>query len=140
VGEGFATATALSVRFIGQGISTQAYALRGRILEVDAFSPRACTRVIEGHPEVSFAALADAPLSHSKKSAAGFVERRRMLASAEIVIPDDALAGLAASGLDDVLDAAALAWTARRVERGEAFSLPDPPEGFSDGIPAAIWV
>jgi predicted RNase H-like nuclease len=45
-----------------------------------------------------------------------------------------------ASGLDDVYDAAAMAWTARRVARGEAVSLPDPPEVFSDGIPSAIWV
>ena len=41
---------------------------------------------------------------------------------------------------DDVLDACAVAWTAHRHAVGEARSLPDPPEVFSDGIPAAIVV
>jgi predicted RNase H-like nuclease len=40
---------------------------------------------------------------------------------------------------DDVLDACAVAWSAARHVSGLARSLPDPPEVFSDGIPAAIW-
>jgi predicted RNase H-like nuclease len=39
---------------------------------------------------------------------------------------------------DDVLDAAAAAWTARRKAVGEARSLPDPPE-LIRGRPVAIW-
>ena len=41
---------------------------------------------------------------------------------------------------DDVLDACAVAWTATRRAAGLSMSLPDPPEVFSDGIPAAIHV
>ncbi|MGA8247064.1 MAG: DUF429 domain-containing protein, partial [Nocardioides sp.] len=41
---------------------------------------------------------------------------------------------------DDLLDACAAAWTAARVASGVAESLPDPPETFSDGLPAAISV
>jgi predicted RNase H-like nuclease len=41
--------------------------------------------------------------------------------------------------VDDVLDAAAAAWTALRVSQGAARCLPDPPETFSDGLPCAIW-
>jgi predicted RNase H-like nuclease len=41
--------------------------------------------------------------------------------------------------VDDVLDAAAVAWTADRVARGTARHAPDPPERFSDGIDCAIW-
>jgi len=41
---------------------------------------------------------------------------------------------------DDLLDACAVAWTAARYAAGTAYSLPDPPEVFSDGIPASIWV
>jgi predicted RNase H-like nuclease len=89
--------------------------------------------------------MSGAPLAHGKHSAGGCVERGRLLAGAGLVIPDDVMAGFGASGLDDVYDAAAMtrqamAWTARRVARGEAVSLPDPPEVFSDGVPAAIWV
>lgn len=41
------------------------------------------------------------------------------------------------SGPDDVLDAAAACWTARRVADGVARVYPDPPERF-DGIEACI--
>jgi predicted RNase H-like nuclease len=41
--------------------------------------------------------------------------------------------------VDDVLDACAVAWSAARHASGFARPLPDPPEVFSDGIPAAIW-
>jgi predicted RNase H-like nuclease len=43
------------------------------------------------------------------------------------------------AGVDDVLDAAIAAWTARRVASGQARAVPDPPERFSDGLPCAIW-
>ena len=43
------------------------------------------------------------------------------------------------SALDDILDAAIAAWTARRVARDEAQPMPDPPQVFSDGIQSAIW-
>ena len=38
--------------------------------------------------------------------------------------------------VDDVLDACAVAWSAARHTTGLARSMPDPPEVFSDGIPA----
>jgi len=41
--------------------------------------------------------------------------------------------------LDDVVDAAVVAWSATRIARGEAQSLPEPPEHDSDGRPVAIW-
>lgn len=41
--------------------------------------------------------------------------------------------------LDDVLDAAAAAWSARRVLSGTAVCRPQEPEVFSDGLPCAIW-
>jgi predicted RNase H-like nuclease len=40
--------------------------------------------------------------------------------------------------IDDVLDAAAAAWSANRIAKGEAVSLPDPPES-KDGLQVAIW-
>lgn len=55
-------------------------------------------------------------------------------------MPDDLGAAGEQARVDDVLDAAVVAWTAQRVAAGEARPLPDPPETFSDGIPCAIWV
>jgi predicted RNase H-like nuclease len=41
--------------------------------------------------------------------------------------------------VDDVLDAAAGAWTAQRVAGGSAQRRPDPPEILGDGSACAIW-
>lgn len=133
----YATAADLSRRLAGEGISRQAFALRAKILQVDQWVRQAPHRVVEVHPEASFAGLAGAALQSRKSSWAGAVLRRRLLAGAGISLPDDlGLAGEKAA-MDDVLDAAAAAWTAVRVLRGQAQST--PPELFSDSLPCAIW-
>ncbi len=55
-----------------------------------------------------------------------------------IVIPDQ-LGPAGQAGADEVLDAAAAAWTAWRVATGIAKGLPEVPEVFSDGLTASIW-
>jgi predicted RNase H-like nuclease len=40
---------------------------------------------------------------------------------------------------DDILDAAAVAWTATRIASGRAASLPSPPQPDDAGRPIAIW-
>ncbi|HEX4190749.1 MAG TPA: DUF429 domain-containing protein [Marmoricola sp.] len=119
--------------------SAQAYALRAKILDVDAWvrdSPGVV--VIEAHPELSFARMAGAPLVEPKKDPAGAQARRDALARRGIVAP----AWFSGSGFaqDDLLDACAVAWTAARHAAGETESFPDEPEYFSDGLPAAIRV
>jgi predicted RNase H-like nuclease len=121
------------------GLTKQSFALWAKIREVEAWLPTAGCRVVEVHPEVSFAALAQEPLIHPKKTWSGVELRRGLLATASIVLPPElGLAG-ARAGVDDVLDAAVAAWSAARVRDGLARSMPDPPEPSSDGIPAAIW-
>jgi predicted RNase H-like nuclease len=123
----------------GKGISIQAWGLKSKLLEVDAWvraSPSA--RVVEVHPEVSFAAMGDAPLTTSKKSWAGIADRHQLLSSIGIHIPHQ-LGDAGRAAADDVLDAGAAAWSAYRVARGQAVSLPSEPEVFSDGLSAAIW-
>jgi predicted RNase H-like nuclease len=68
------------------------------------------------------------------------VRRRQLLAAEGIALADDL--GLAGQqvGVDDVLDAAAVAWTARRVADGSARRLPAEPEHFSDQVDCAIWI
>jgi predicted RNase H-like nuclease len=135
----YAEASALNRRLTGAGISRQAYNLRDKILQVDDWLPSAPCAVVEVHPELSFAELAGKPLADSKSTWPGAVRRRRLLADAGIAVSGDL--GLTGHhvGVDDVLDAAAVAWTATRVTRGAARCLPDPPERFSDGIACAIW-
>lgn len=120
-------------------VSAQAYALREKVLQVDAWvRGRPGTRVIEVHPEVSFARMAGAPLLARKKDADGVRARREALAAHGIVAP--AWFRGAGFGEDDLLDACAVAWTAVRHVLGVSESYPEVPEVFSDGIPAAIWV
>lgn len=134
-----AEATIISVQLTGRGLSRQAYALAVKILEVDRWARTASPPPIEVHPEVCFATMAGRPLRYAKSTWAGAVERRRLLAEAGIVVPDDlGLAGEMA-GPDDVLDAAAAAWTANRFLQGRAVSYPPTPERFGDGLQAAIW-
>ncbi len=105
----------------GKGISRQAWALKETIVEVEALAD---PRVIEVHPEVSFAVMAGGHLAHAKSTWNGQVLRRRALAEHGIELPD--LLGEAGDvPVADVLDAAAVAWTARRYTRGEASSFRD---------------
>lgn len=123
----------------GSGISRQAFNLGKRIMEVDSWLRTTHHRVVEAHPELSFAEMAGAPLADAKSTWAGAVRRRRLLLVAGIELSGDLnLTGMN-TGVDDVLDAAAVAWTAARVARETATCLPNPPERFSDGIAAAIW-
>ena len=136
----YADAVALNRARTGQGLSRQAFGLRSKVLEVDAFVRSGGRRVHEVHPELSFATLAGAPLVHGKKTWSGAVARCRLLAAAGIVLDADLGPLPGRAGVDDVLDAGAAAWTALRIRDGTAESLPDPPELLPEGIAAAIWV
>lgn len=136
----YEAANAENRRRAGEGISRQAYALSEKISQADRWVRRTRHKVVEVHPELSFAEMAGGPLAHGKATWAGAALRRRALAAAGIVVPDDLGAAGGQAGVDDVLDAAAAAWTARRVSEGIARSLPGAPERFSDGIDCAIWI
>jgi predicted RNase H-like nuclease len=136
---GYAAATRRSQALAGAGISQQVFALRPRLFEVDEWVRLATEPVIEVHPEVSFATLAGTPLPYAKKRCAGVAQRRQLLAREGIAIPDDLGRLGEHAAVDDVLDAAVAAWSARRYAAGVARSYPDPPEVFSDGHSSAIW-
>ena len=122
----------------GQGVGTQAFALRAKILEVDAWlRSRPTVEVVEVHPEVSFTTMTGCPLP-GKRTPEGQQARLAALDGAGIARPS-VLKGTGYAP-DDVLDACAVAWSAHRRATGDARWLPDPPEVFSDGIRAAIVV
>ena len=124
----------------GRAISRQAWSLRNKILEVDGWLASAPCPVQEVHPEVSFSLLAGAPIAASKRTWAGQSARRRSLELAGIPVPSDlGPRGVAGVGADDVLDAAVVAWSARRIAEGVARSFPDPPVRLADGTTPAIW-
>lgn len=121
-----------------KGISQQAFAISPRIFEAED-AIRAGTRLHEVHPEVSFAAIAGAPLGWAKMSYRGAITRKALLEGVGIHLPVD-LGDANHVPTDDVLDAAAAAWSATRIAAGSQERLPEPPEVFSDGLPSAINV
>ena len=125
----YAEARALAVELTGKSVSSQSYALRHRILEVDEHARRDA-RVIEVHPEVSFSELARRPLL-SKHRTDGLAERRALLEEAGIEVPES----VPRIAEPDLLDATVAAWTAKRFAAGEALPL---PEDHRDRI-GAIW-
>ena len=112
---------------VDRGLSRQAYALRDRIDEV-ADLAAADKRVVEVHPEVSFRAMKGTPLRYSKHTWSGLAERRTLLASVGILLHDELTGGERAAP-DDVVDAAAAAWSAMRIAEGRSATLPAEPSG-----------
>lgn len=135
----YVEASAANRSALGRGLSQQAFRLVPKILDVDAFVRSGPpVTVLEAHPEVSLAEIDPDCVVPGKTTAAGAAARLAALRGAGLAPPPYARGrGYTA---DDLLDACAVAWTAARYVAGTAYSLPDPPEVFSDGIPAAIWV
>jgi len=121
----------------GQGVSRQALALAPRILDVDRHLPD--PRIIEAHPELSFAAIAGHPLT-SKHDPAGLRERSAALGRAW---PESDVARWlderpSRVPLADALDALAVAWTAQRHLAGRSMRVPALPPVDVRGVPMAI--
>lgn len=122
----------------GTGLSVQGFHLCAKIAEVDAWvRDGPGVEVLEVHPEVTFTEMG-AETALSKRTPEGAATRVAALRRAGVEPPPQR-AGPGHGG-DDVLDACAVAWTARRHLEGRSRTLPDPPEVFSDGLPAAIHV
>ena len=120
--------------------SVQLYAILNVIRDVDShLSPELQSRIREGHPEVSFTLLNGAlPMRHSKKTIAGRDERLSLLLREFPDLPEHMKSLVRLDAATDVIDAYALLWTARRLMRGEAKSLPDRPQHDSRGLRAEI--
>jgi predicted RNase H-like nuclease len=120
----------------GLGVSAQAHALGPRILHVTELAA-SDPRIYEVHPEVSFRSMnGGRPLRYRKRWAGGALERVELLGQNGIELTS--IMAAASVPLDDVLDAAAAAWSAHRIARGLAGSLPSPPEQLG-GRAVAIW-
>jgi predicted RNase H-like nuclease len=119
---------------VGQGFSAQAWGLRAKLLEANQYRQRCGHPLYEVHPELAFGAMAGAPLAASKHTGPGRDERRRLLAQAGIEIP----AWTPAALIGDVLDAAAVAWSAGRIAAGQAVTVPAIPQYDGQGAEIAI--
>ena len=119
---------------IRAGISQQTYNLLPKIREVDAaITPALQARIRESHPEVSFCALNGDCLADAKRTAPG---QRTRLALLEGVFgaPVAGMRPPHGAAQDDLYDALVLAWTASRIARGEARTLPAHPDTDERGL------
>ena len=133
----FAAALKRCKALTGQNLSRQAWAVRPKILEANALWAHHPGLLVEAHPEVSFRAMAGRVLPDAKKTWTGQAIRRELLAGNGIVLPER-LGPAGQAPPDDLLDAAAVAWTAHRKATHTACSHPDPPEQHN-GSTIAIW-
>jgi predicted RNase H-like nuclease len=120
----YQAANQLCRELTGQGFSIQAWGLRAKLLEANHYRQTCGHPLYEVHPELAFGAMAGAPLAASKHTGPGRILRRELLAQVGLELPP----GLPAALLGDVLDAAAVAWSARRIAAGQAVTLPSTPQ------------
>ena len=131
----------------GKGMSKQSFAIIPKIVEVDDFLRShisVTNRIYEMHPEVTFAKMNGGQhAAHPKKGAFGREERLALLQPIFGDAPERFVAERpkALVAADDVLDAFAALWTARRVASGTAHALPagEPPRD-AHGLAMAIHV
>lgn len=127
-------ANAANKAALGLGLSKQTWYLVPKIRDVhDWLATGPDVAVVEAHPEVCFAAMNGGVLVEGKTTAAGESLRRSLLAGHGIAVEAERRTGVA---VDDILDAAATAWTARRFADGLAERLPPEPR---TRLSPAIW-
>ncbi len=132
-----------------KAVSKQAFHIFPKIAEADALlrdRPDLILRLLECHPEVAFWAMngqraLDLPKKvKSRPFPAGLDLRLGLLAASGV--PIDKLSAQTAlalkAGLDDLVDACACLWTARRALYGKALRFPDPPGRDALGLMVAI--
>jgi predicted RNase H-like nuclease len=129
---------ALALSHPPTSVAAQAFGIFAKIVEIDTLmTPALEKRVFEVHPELAFWRLNDeVEMAHSKKSAAGLRERKRVLARHGVALPGSPPPGAAS---DDRLDAAACMLIAERIRAGKAAPFPDPPLRTINGRRMAIF-
>lgn len=136
-----ADANARSRAACGKGMSIQAFHLLPKMRELARLvDPDLQPRLAEVHPETTFAVLRGAPCAHPKTTHAGHDER---VAALRGEVAEDSLEAavhtrLRGAQIDDVLDAIAAAWTARRIAVGSALVLGDPDQRDERGLRCTI--
>ncbi len=136
----YAEANSINRQKTTRGVSQQAWGIAPKIKQVDdAITPDRQRWAFEVHPEVCFWALAgERPMAHGKKTKEGSAERVVLLRRVFPEIETHLANRPARVGADDLLDAAAAAWTALRWHRNEGKCV-CTPEVDEKGLTTAIY-
>jgi predicted RNase H-like nuclease len=138
-------ACAIRLQIEGKKMSKQAWGIVSKVREVDTLlckDAELAARVFEVHPEVSFAAWAGKPMPHSKKKAAGRLERLKLILAEwpDAVTRCRAMLAGESYEVDDLYDAFAALWTARRISAKKSPAIPSISARDSNGLPMRIAV
>lgn len=129
-------------------ISRQAHAIFPKIREIDGIlrdNPALRDIVHEVHPELAFWRInGETPLQYGKKvrgrqATEGLDERRKLLVSAGLTNAIVSAKAPRGAGVDDMLDALAGLFVARRLMEGRAETFPKSPIRDNHGLLMAIW-
>jgi len=138
------------------GISTQCFGILPKILEIDNFMTPERQKIIkEIHPELCFYEMnrkmnKDVAASHNKSTHEGIDERLKLLQSLSWIrdlnveniyneIKNECKKMKCKVKKDDILDAYAALWTAKRIYNCEAIGIPANPDRDSRGLLMEIW-
>ena len=139
-GVDYADAKAINRSITGKGLSKQAWNIAPKIKLVDdAITPECQQWAFEVHPEVCFWALAGSrPMVHRKKINDGVNKRLDLLRPVLPDIDNDLQNRPSGVAKNDLLDAAAAAWTALRILKGEARRVTKLSKGLQSSIRAHV--
>ena len=125
------------------GLSIEAFHLFPKVREVDrAMTPKLQERVYEGHPELSFYEMnGRQAVRAGKRTGEGRAARIALLEGAGFADVRESVKKFTGGGVqaDDILDACAVCWTARRLAAGRATRIPEPPPHDARGLRMEIW-
>lgn len=144
--DSYEEACAARAKIEGKRLSIQTWGIMPKIREADKLlreKPELRRVIRESHPEISFYCMAGGKaMLYCKKRPAGREERLVLLRSRFGSVIDEALSDRSrlACAADDLLDAFALLWTARRIFRGDSFTIPENPPLDGAGLPMQIVV
>jgi predicted RNase H-like nuclease len=135
-----APASALNREKTTRGLSQQAWGIAPKIKQVDdAIAPDCQKWAFEVHPDVCFWAMNDhRPMKYNKKTKEGAAERVALLRNVFPEIERHLANRPTRVGADDLLDAAAAAWTALRWYRKQAECV-CTPERDEKGLEVTIY-
>jgi predicted RNase H-like nuclease len=135
-----AAASAINRQKTNRGLSQQAWGIAPKIRQVDdAITPDCQQWAFEVHPEVCFWALNQRrPMKHNKKTKEGAAERVALLRRVFLQIERHLANRPPRVGADDLLDAAAAAWTALRSHQRQAECVCSP-EVDEKGLAVTIY-
>jgi predicted RNase H-like nuclease len=117
-----------------KAMSKQAFAILEKIEAVDKVlreNPELQARVFEVHPELCFYSWAEEkPMRHPKRTGFGFMERIKLVGTVFDGVAEEIREKFQRKAVhdDDILDALAALWTARRIHAGTAVKLPQGRE------------